>query len=367
MLVVFVDRSSDNFTDFFGADSYGEVMLFDKDLFSYMKSSVYSLIDNDYVIFSSNKSYYDESEYVFSSVEELFGFLEKTQQNQIAFFYLDTFIKLDFDKIPSDLTSENYYLCDMNGNFFGFLVNKNARAFFLDDCKKIILKKHDELLNLSCLQCVLIGKTLSNIKEYKALCKFILRSELCNDLPEIAQGIFSSGKIPSGDFVIIPPVYFGKDIQIESGSVIGPNSVIYDSSLISHNSIIDNSVLLSNCYISKDCFLENCICCSNVSVRRASSVLSGAVIGANAMLSEKSNVEKDACMFEFIVDGDDLSRILNKSNSTTKTDIDENVFEINDALFNIKCEKTNGKNLKILLKTVSYEVAEEIISHIHYD
>lgn len=365
MLVVFLDRPSDDFTSCFNVDSYGEVPLFDKNLFSCMKSSVYPLIEDEYIVFSDNKKAYKCEDNVLCDINELYNYIVESRHNSISFFSLDTIIDIDCVKIlSSDFEDKNVRFCDKNGMAFGLQISKNLIKSDFDLFEKIVHRNFGCFEKFLPFESISIGEKLSNIKVYKRLVDQMMNFDYRENLPETAQGIYSSGRIPSGEYTIIPPVYFGKDIQIESGAVIGPGTVIYDSSLVSRNSIVENSVLLGNCYISKDCFLENCICCSNVSVRRASSILSGAIIGTNAMLSEKSNIEKDNCIFEITVDNKGFKRIIKKYSEAYEIKKDDLFYEINDGSFNIKCEKIQGDSLRILLRTASFETAEEIISDI---
>ena len=363
MLVVFVDFPPDDFTACFGASSYAEIMLFDKTLFTCMRSAVYPLIDTEYVIFSSDLMYDSSGAVVIKSVNELMDFIENSEQKTVVFFYLNTFISIDFNAInPSKIQSDNYIFSDENGCGFGCLLDRNIVINLLKNHQKQDLNFLLEADFLDKIQCIKYGQKLNNIKDYKRLCEYILTKDLSENLPEIAQGIYSSERIPSGDYTIIPPVYFGSDVQIEKGAVIGPCSVIYDGTLVSRNSIVDNSILLPDCFISKDCFLENCICCSNVSVRRASSIYSGAVIGADCIIAESSSVEKESCWVELSVEDNALNKAFSGSDVLCNIDTEQGIIEYSDNYFNMICKKSGGHNMKILLKAVSFEVAEEIIS-----
>lgn len=137
-------------------------------------------------------------------------------------------------------------------------------------------------------------KHLDNIKSYKSLLFDILNGKTNYKPPFVAEGVFTSGTIPRGDFSIIPPIYLGEIVQIEGGSVIGPNTVIYDNTLISENTSIKNSILFENVFVSSGCFVDGAVCCDNVSVKRNSAVFSGSVIGNNALIGEEMTVENDS-------------------------------------------------------------------------
>lgn len=132
---------------------------------------------------------------------------------------------------------------------------------------------------------------LKSVRNYKCLLRDILRGETIFKPPFVAEGIFTDGEVPEGDFSIVPPVYIGEAVQIESGSVIGPDTVIYSNSLIANNTSIKNSIIFENVYISSNCFIDGAVCCDNASVKRNSAVFSGSVIGADALIGEDMTVE----------------------------------------------------------------------------
>ncbi len=137
-------------------------------------------------------------------------------------------------------------------------------------------------------------KYLNTVKSYKCLLFDILNGKTLFKPPYIAEGIFTDGSVPKGDFSIIPPVYLGERAQIESGSTIGPNAVIYNNSLISTDTSIKNSVLFENVYVSSGCYIDGAVCCENASVKRNSAVFAGSVIGANALIGEDMLVENNS-------------------------------------------------------------------------
>ena len=127
----------------------------------------------------------------------------------------------------------------------------------------------------------------------------ILNKKINILLPEIAEGIFAEDSIPQGDFSIIPPVYFDRDVQVECGSIIGPNTIMMKETLVSKNSNIKNSVLLNGCFVSSDCYVDGVLMSDNVSVRRNSIILSESVLGGNCFVGEESVVENESLIKPF--------------------------------------------------------------------
>lgn len=138
------------------------------------------------------------------------------------------------------------------------------------------------------------SKHINSIKSYKELLFDILNNKTLFKPPYVAEGVFTKCTIPTGDFSIIPPVYLGETVQIEIGSTIGPNVIIYDNNLIAENTSIKNSVLFDNVYISSDCYLDGAVCCQNSSVKRSSAIFSGSIIGENSLIGEDMLVENNS-------------------------------------------------------------------------
>ena len=134
-------------------------------------------------------------------------------------------------------------------------------------------------------------KRLDSIKSYRGLLFDILNGKTNYKPPFVAEGVYTESTVPVGDYSIIPPVYFDESVQIESGSVVGPNTVIYKNSLISDNTSIKNSVLFENVFVSSGCFVDGAVCCDNASIKRNSAVFSGSIIGADALIGEDMTLE----------------------------------------------------------------------------
>lgn len=106
--------------------------------------------------------------------------------------------------------------------------------------------------------------------------------------PFIAENVFTESTVPTGNFVIVPPVYFGKNVQIESGAVIGPYAVIGEGSLVSKGSKIRESILLKNVYVSSMCTVNGAVLGEGVSVKKGASVFENCVLGQDVIIGEES-------------------------------------------------------------------------------
>ncbi|MGN1315470.1 MAG: hypothetical protein ACI4VW_00195 [Acutalibacteraceae bacterium] len=225
--------------------------------------------------------------------KELFSF---DDNEKIVLFRNDVYFECEIPVGKSDYSENGIgVLNNEKGECFSAVCSvntlkklNNKNIVFLDllcNCKKYA----DYCVNLQGYT-----KFLSNIKDYKALLFDILNGKTDFKPPYIAEGIFTAENVPRGDFSIVPPVYIGKSVQIESGSSVGPNTVIYDSSVISTDTVIKNSVLFENVYISSGCYVDGCVCCNNASVKRNSAVFAGSVIGENSLIGEDMTVENDS-------------------------------------------------------------------------
>lgn len=145
---------------------------------------------------------------------------------------------------------------------------------------------------------------IDSLLSYKQLVCTVLNKKTNITLPEVAEGIYTTGEIQKGDFVIIPPVFIGSNVQIESDCIIGPDCVITDNTLISKNTHVKSSVLLNDNYVSSGCYLENVLSCENVSVLRNSAVFSGTCLGHHSLVSEGTFLENNSKIRPFTRTGD---------------------------------------------------------------
>ncbi len=129
-----------------------------------------------------------------------------------------------------------------------------------------------------------------NINDTNALKKVqfdLLSGKATRKIPFVASDIFTKSSVPSGNFVIVPPVFFGNNVQVESGAVIGPFAVIGEGSLIAKGSKISDSILFKSVYVSSKCNVSGAILSEGVSVKKGAQILEGAVIGKECLIGEE--------------------------------------------------------------------------------
>ena len=145
-------------------------------------------------------------------------------------------------------------------------------------------------------------RVINDTEDYKKVQFDILKGKLNKKMPFVAEGVFTKSCVPNGNFVIIPPVFFGDNVQVESGAVIGPFAVIGEGSLISKGSKVRESVLLKSVYVSSGCSVNGSLLCEGASVKKGASLFEGSVIGENStngvMVWPNKNVENGLTVTE---------------------------------------------------------------------
>ncbi len=259
-----------------------------------------------------NKSIIDcECISFFDNSKSVINFLENTSETHCLVSFTDIFFEVSNGDFSEKLCfTYNCCLCDSEGEIGCFVIDKKSLIFLLYNYENLnadIILNSITLPQLKCLDCC---NKITSVFSYKKILKNIISQKTSVSLPTVAEGVYAIKEIPKGDFVIVPPVFFGSDVQIESGCVIGPCTVISDNGVISKNSCIKNTVLQKDCYVSNGCYCDNMFCCENVSIRRNTAIFSGSVIGKNSSIGEGSCIENNS-----------LIRPYSKYNNHKKTDV----------------------------------------------
>lgn len=160
-------------------------------------------------------------------------------------------------------------------------------------------KKSDQILRSVFLDAINRGFSVCTFKAIEYWCNIndinafkkvqfdLLSGKASKKIPFVASGIFTKSSVPSGNFVIVPPVFFGNNVQVESGAVIGPFAVIGEGSLIAKGSKISDSVLFKSVYVSSKCNVSGAVLSEGVSVKKGAQILEGAVIGKECLIGEE--------------------------------------------------------------------------------
>lgn len=255
-------------------------------------------------------------------------------------------VYFELDSIDVDFSSENELTClnDNNGLIFlvcgtiGKLKTLSNKGVTLTE----ILKQPKRFTDKAQIIKNPYVKLLCSVKDYKTLLIDILNNKTNYTPPFVAEGIYTNSSVPMGDFSIIPPVYIGDNVQIESNSQVGPCAVILSNSLIAENTSIKNSILFENVFVSSNCFIDGSVCCDNASIKRNTAVFSESIIGSDALIGEDMILENGS-VINSNVKYDKLSFISHKKYNFLNEDDTEGLFPDKVALMGIAFGKTFKK------------------------
>ncbi len=300
MYLICVDFSENNLlTEQLGVRSFYDLPVLNNTLLYHQLMS-FSDLDIDNALLINNEKITDFSVFntknINSDAFEKLLFDLKDNEKLILFrndvyseANVSQYIKVPFN-INTVTFTEKQGICIFIVTTVGFLRKLFSRNIGIKDLFVNSEKFSDINITLDCYV-----KYFKSVKCYKEFLFDILNERLALiKPPRLAEGVFVKENVPKGDFSIIPPVYIGSTVQIEAGSRIGPDTVIYDNTLISSNTIIKNSILLGNVFVSSNCYVDGAVFCENSSVKRNSAVFSGTVLGENALIGEDMIVEPDS-------------------------------------------------------------------------
>ena len=170
---------------------------------------------------------------------------------------------------------------------------------------------------------------IKEIEDYKKVQFDILSRRAKKNLPYVAEGIFTKSNVPNGNFVIIPPVFFGENVQVESGAVIGPFVIIGEGSLVSKGSKIRESILLKSVYVSSGCSVNGALLCEGVSVKKGASLFEECVVGQDSVIGADSVIANSVLIWP--------NKIIENSSTITEnvkySQPVNSILQINDVIF----------------------------------
>lgn len=261
-------------------------------------------------IFDENLSYYQElclecgdvikkCKIMNDDILSVKKMIESSDDEYSVFFFENCFFDFSVHDIFKNQDNFNVGTCYLNSSdtlVFAIILNSKFKEFIL---KEFSLSSVERFLKEHCIEkkADFYYKFLNTYDSYKELLFDILNGKTDVLLPSLAKGVFTDGKLPNGDYTIVPPVYISDKSQIESGSVIGPSSIIMKNTLVAGDSRIIKSVLCENTFISNECIVENSICGKNSSVKRGAAVINGCALGYDVVLGNDMCIENKAVIF----------------------------------------------------------------------
>ncbi len=313
MLAVIIDEKSKEIHDYLLKKSCSELSLLTCSLAEKQVSELKSCGVNR-VVFLGDTFIQTEVEVMcFDKCNKLADFIDKSKEESIIIVSSAVYFEIKNDVMFSDFTSfTRLNLIDDEGEIACAVFNgKDVSAVLssvnlIDKLPEVFFSRKN-----TSVKCADFVYKIDNIRNYKKLLSMILGAKTNIILPEIAEGIYSESDMPKGDYVIVPPVYFGKNVQVESGSVIGPNTIIESDSLISKNTYVKKSFISNSGFVSNGCFLDGVFCGENVSLRKNSAVFADSILGNNVVLSEETILENGSLIRPFTHVSDAKNNIIN--------------------------------------------------------
>lgn len=134
---------------------------------------------------------------------------------------------------------------------------------------------------------------IADIKSLRMCIRDMLSHKIKISLPESKNGIFSEGKLPDGDYTIVPPVYIGRNVNIGDNCIIGPFTVLANGVSVSENTRIKKSVVGRNTNIGSNCDLIGTITGDNSTIKSNSVCLEGSCIGDGCVINSGSTINNN--------------------------------------------------------------------------
>ncbi len=138
---------------------------------------------------------------------------------------------------------------------------------------------------------------IGDLSSYRKCVKDILMHKTNINIPDSKNGIFAPYGIPKGEYEILPPVYIGKNVRIENGSVIGPISIIEDNTVICRNTRIKKSIIFANSQIGSNCDLIGTVIGEKCILKDSNICLEGSCIGDGCLLEGSSTISNNVLIW----------------------------------------------------------------------
>lgn len=126
---------------------------------------------------------------------------------------------------------------------------------------------------------------IGNIGAYKTCINDIMDGKVNISVSQIAQGIFAEGKLPAGQYSIVPPCFVGSDVEIGDGSVIGPYSSIDNGCLVGSQCKIKGTHMLPFSVVHNNSSVNDALLCENAVVKDRVRIFEQSVIGASSTIN----------------------------------------------------------------------------------
>lgn len=128
---------------------------------------------------------------------------------------------------------------------------------------------------------------IGRVEIYKEALWDLLESRVKGWIPrglQISRGLYTASDVEING-VIHPPVYLGKGVLVEQGSVIGPYAVLEDNVVVKKGARVSYSIIWHKTIISSEANVYDSVLMNNVHIREAVKVLSS-IVGTGCIVNE---------------------------------------------------------------------------------
>lgn len=199
---------------------------------------------------------------------EVDSFCEKPDWSHAASNLANTGIYVINPAILSLIPENSSY--DFANDFFPSLMNEGKRLFGY------------QTENYWC--------DIGDFKSLRMCVRDIMAHKVNIELPDGRNGIFAPYGCPKGNYEIVPPVYFGKNVKIGDNCTIGPFSAVEDNVVINENARIKRSVIMDNSNIGGNCDIIGAVIGEKCLLKRNTVCLEGSCIGDGCTIESGSTV-----------------------------------------------------------------------------
>lgn len=192
--------------------------------------------------------------------------------------------KPDWSHAASNLANTGIYV--LNPSVLSF-ISDDTECDFANDLFPSLMNNGNHLFGY---QTENYWCDIGDFESLRMCIRDIMSHKVNIELPESRNGVFAPCGCPKGNFEIIPPVYFGKNVKIGNGSTIGPFTVIEDNVVVGDNTRIKKSVVMANSVISANCDVIGSVTGEMCLLKRNTVCLEGSCIGDGCIIESGSTV-----------------------------------------------------------------------------
>ncbi len=222
---------------------------------------------------------------VCSTVEEpdKFGIVNLTRSGEVD----SLFEKPDWSHTSSNLANTGIYIVEPSVTD----IFRNVEHFdFINEFLPAVLKSEKKLYGYQ------TENYWHHVKDHSDLRKIIrdlMQHRIDVSLPTSKNGIFFSDIIPEGDYNIVPPVYFGRNVKVGRNCTIGPYTILDDNVITGESTRVKRAFVMRNSQIGSNCDVSGAIIGKNCVLKKNSVYLEGACLGDGCVVESASTISNN--------------------------------------------------------------------------